>query len=295
MDKLLALKMFVETVDAKGFSSAARNLSVATSSVTRMVDSLESELGTVLLNRSTRQITISDAGMAYYMSARKILDSVVQADEKIKDSQDEPSGPLRVTVPTAFGRFVIAPHIGSFLHSHPRVDLDLVLSDEIIDLFTQRIDLSIRLGSPAPNEELVSRPLGLFRRLVVASPDYIKQYGRPQQPADLLQHQCLRFSSQLVWTFLSEDEELRIPVAGKLKTNNVEVIREIVLSGHGIALLPDWLIQQDINGGKMISLLTSYQVNPNSSSAAISALYLPNHRGSKRVNAFIDFVREIVK
>ncbi|MGI2001239.1 LysR family transcriptional regulator [Shewanella frigidimarina] len=287
--------MFVETVDAKGFSSAARNLSVATSSVTRMVDSLESELGTVLLNRSTRQITISDAGMAYYMSARKILDSVVQADEKIKDSQDEPSGPLRVTVPTAFGRFVIAPHIGSFLHSHPRVDLDLVLSDEIIDLFTQRIDLSIRLGSPAPNEELVSRPLGLFRRLVVASPDYIKQYGRPQQPADLLQHQCLRFSSQLVWTFLSEDEELRIPVAGKLKTNNVEVIREIVLSGHGIALLPDWLIQQDINGGKMISLLTSYQVNPNSSSAAISALYLPNHRGSKRVNAFIDFVREIVK
>ncbi|GGP70996.1 LysR family transcriptional regulator [Shewanella algicola] len=295
MDKLLALKMFVETVDAKGFSSAARNLSVATSSVTRMVDSLESELGTVLLNRSTRQITISDAGMAYYMSARKILDSVVQADEKIKDSQDEPSGPLRVTVPTAFGRFVIAPHIGSFLHSHPRVDLDLVLSDEIIDLFNQRIDLSIRLGSPAPNEELVSRPLGLFRRLVVASPDYIKQYGRPQQPADLLQHQCLRFSSQLVWTFLSEDEELRIPVAGKLKTNNVEVIREIVLSGHGIALLPDWLIQQDINGGKMISLLTSYQVNPNSSSAAISALYLPNHRGSKRVNAFIDFVREIVK
>ena len=295
MDKLLALKMFVETVDAKGFSSAARNLSVATSSVTRMVDSLESELGTVLLNRSTRQITISDAGMAYYMSARKILDSVVQADEKIKDSQDEASGPLRVTVPTAFGRFVIAPHIGSFLHSHPRVDLDLVLSDEIIDLFNQRIDLSIRLGSPAPNEELVSRPLGLFRRLVVASPDYIKQYGRPQQPADLLQHQCLRFSSQLVWTFLSEDEELRIPVAGKLKTNNVEVIREIVLSGHGIALLPDWLIQQDINGGKMISLLTSYQVNPNSSSAAISALYLPNHRGSKRVNAFIDFVREIVK
>ncbi|NCO71227.1 MULTISPECIES: LysR family transcriptional regulator [Shewanella] len=294
MDKLLALKMFVETVDAKGFSSAARNLSVATSSVTRMVDSLESELGTVLLNRSTRQITVSDAGMAYYMSARKILDSVLDADEQIKDSQDEASGPLRVTVPTTFGSFVIAPHIGRFLHQYPKLDLDLQLSDDITDLFTQRIDLSIRLGSAAPTEELISRPLGQFRRLVVASPEYIKQYGLPQQPADLLYHQCLRFSSQLVWTFLSEDEEQRIPIKGKLKTNNVEVIREVVLSGHGIALLPDWLIQQDINSGQMISLLTSYQVNPNSSSAAISALYLPNHRGSKRVNAFIDFIREIV-
>jgi DNA-binding transcriptional LysR family regulator len=294
MDKLLALKMFVETVDAKGFSSAARNLSVATSSVTRMVDSLESELGTVLLNRSTRQITVSDAGMAYYMSARKILDSVLDADEQIKDSQDEASGPLRVTVPTTFGGFVIAPHIGRFLHQYPKLDLDLQLSDDITDLFTQRIDLSIRLGSAAPTEELISRPLGKFRRLVVASPEYIKQYGLPQQPTDLLHHQCLRFSSQLVWTFLSEDEEQRIPIKGKLKTNNVEVIREVVLSGHGIALLPDWLIQQDINSGQMISLLTSYQVNPNSSSAAISALYLPNHRGSKRVNAFIDFIREIV-
>ncbi|QJR80151.1 LysR family transcriptional regulator [Alteromonas pelagimontana] len=298
MDKFLALKMFVATVDAKGFSQAARNLSVAPSTITRIVDALEAELGTVLLNRSTRQVTVSEAGMTYYVNARKIIDSVLEADELVKDSQEEVSGPLRVTVPMSFGRHVIAPHLGSFLHRHPKLDLDIVLTDDVVDLSTQRIDVSIRLGSVAPMEDLVSRKIGAFKRLVIASSVYIHQYGQPHEPADLLHHQCLRYdygNSQFMWTFLANKEEQRIPVKGKLKSNNVEVLHQVALGGQGIALLPEWLIRQDVIDGRLMQMLSTYQVSPNSASSAISAIYLPNHRGSKRTSAFIDFVTHLLK
>lgn len=298
MDKLLAMRMFVETVDAKGFSAAARKLDIATSSVSRMVDALEAELGTVLLNRSTRQVTVSEAGMAYYLSARHILDSVVEADTAIKDSQEEPSGPLRVSVPTAFGRSIIAPHLGRFLARYPRLELDITLTDEIVDLFAERVDLSIRLGSPAPMEEVISRPVGHFKRLVVASSEYLERCGEPQEPEALSSHECLRFNygaANQVWTFEKDGQQWRIPVQGRTKSNNIEVLQELARSGYGVALLPDWLAYSDVESGLLTQLFHDFTVNPNNASAAISALYLPNHRGSKRVKAFIEFISGILE
>lgn len=297
MDKLLALKMFVETVDARGFSAAARQLGVATSSVTRMIDALEAELGTVLLNRSTRQVTISDAGAAYYLRARKILDDLAEADATVMDSQDEPSGPLRVSVPTAFGRRVIAPHLGRFMARHPRLELDITLTDTVVDLFADRVDVSIRLGKPAAMDGVVCRPVSQFRRRVVASAHYLADHGQPQIPQDLAGHDCLRFNfgnPQQAWTFIADSGEVRVPVRGRFKSNNAEVLRELVLAGSGVALLPDWLVGQDIENGQLLELFAHMPAHPVNAKGHVSALFLPNHRGSRRVNAFIALIHEIL-
>ena len=297
MDKLLALKMFVQAVDSKGFSSAARQLGLATSSVTRMIDGLEAELGAVLLNRSTRQISLSDAGAAYYLKAREVLSAVAEADASVTDRGEVPAGHLRISVPVAFGRRLIAPHIASFLKCYPQLVLDMTLSDDIVELLGERVDLSIRLGSAAAMDGVVSRPVGHFRRRVVANAEYLKTRGFPEHPMDLLRHECMRFSygpKQQVWTFLNDGEETRVPVEGRFKSNNAEVLREVAMAGGGVALLPDWLVDDDIGCGQLTSLFESFVVNPNDASTAISALYLPNHRGSRRVNAFIDFISELL-
>ncbi|WP_336346670.1 LysR family transcriptional regulator [Pseudomonas monsensis] len=297
MDKLLALKMFVQAVDSKGFSSAARQLGLATSSVTRMIDALEAELGAVLLNRSTRQISLSDAGAAYYLKAREVLNAVAEADASVTDRGELPAGHLRISVPVALGRRLIAPHIASLLKRYPQLVLDMTLSDDIVELLGERVDLAIRLGSAAAMDGVVSRPVGHFRRRVVASAEYLNTRGFPKHPMDLVQHECLRFSygpKQQVWTFLKDGEATRVLIDGHFKSNNAEVLREVALAGGGVALLPDWLVDDDIGRGDLTSLFESFVINPNDASSAISALYLPNHRGSKRVNAFIDFVSELL-
>lgn len=297
MDKLLALKMFVEAVDAKGFSAAARQLGLATSSVTRMIDSLEAELGAVLLNRSTRQVTVSEAGAAYYLKARRILEDVADADAQISDRGEAPAGHLRISVPVELGRRCIAPHLGTLLARYPKLELDITLSDDIVDLIGERVDLSIRLGSAAPMDGVISRSIGHFKRWVVASPAYLATHGIPQTPMALLDHQCLRFNygaPQQVWTFVRDEEDIRVPIRGRMKSNNADVLREAALADVGIALLPNWLVDEDINTGRLTKLFEPFQVNPNSASAAISALYLPNHRGSRRVNAFIEFVTQVM-
>lgn len=182
MDKLLALKLFVATVDCRGFSAAARQLGLATSSVTRAVDGLERELGAVLLNRSPRQVTVTEAGTSYYLSARQILEQLAEADAAVSDGGDEPSGPLRVSAPVSFGRHRLSPRLGAWLQQYPRLELDLALTDEIVDLLGERVDVSIRLGVPAPMDGVVARPLGQFRRRVVASPAYLAQRGTPGHP-----------------------------------------------------------------------------------------------------------------
>ena len=293
MDKLSALRAFTEVAETGGFSKAARKLELATSSVTRSVDGLEESLGTVLLNRTTRQVTLSDAGTTYYVRAKKILEDVAEADALVTDRGAEPTGPLRVSVPVEFGRQCISPHLGAFLAKYPKLELDLTLSDAISDLVSERFDLAIRLGTAAPNAALVSRPLGSFSRFVVASHGYLTAFGTPREPCELTAHQCLRFSygsDQQVWTFCCGKSQIKVAVTGRLKTNNSEVLREAALNGSGIALLPSWLVLPSIQSGQLTKLFEDYEVNPNDSQSLVTALYLPNHRGSKRVNAFIDLL-----
>ena len=298
MDKLLAMKMFCATVDAQGFSAAARRLGVATSSVTRLVDALESELGTTLLNRSTRQVSLTEAGARYYARAKEIFDALEEADASVADRGDEPVGVLRLCLPVEFGRRVIAPHLGPFLARHPSLELDIDMSDRLDDLLDGRYDLSIRLGDPSPNDELVCRQLGRFQRWLVASPEYLASRDPLLHPEQLLQQACLRFrygQKARAWRLQRADEALELEVSGPLRSANADLLREAALAGSGIALLADWLVREDVAAGRLQRLFADWQVSPGTANDSINALYLPNHRGSRRVNAFIGFCEGLLK
>ncbi|MGZ0714784.1 LysR family transcriptional regulator [Pseudomonas palleroniana] len=297
MDKLLALKMFVETVRCGGYSSAARKLGLSTSSVTRQVAGLESELGASLLNRTTRNTSVTASGQAYFEKAVVILDAVDEADATVADRGTEIQGHLRASVPVEFGRRIIAPHLGRLLERHPGLEISLSLSDRVSDLISERIDVSVRLGSSMVNEDVVSKKVGNFQRWVVASPEYLAQTGLPRHPSDLLNHQCLRFdygAAHHDWTFQGDEDTLRLSVQGRLQSNNADILREAALAGGGVALLADWLVRDDVGRGHLTRVLEQYEVNPGTASTGINALYLPNHRGSRRINVFIAFLEEIL-
>ncbi|MGU7772617.1 LysR family transcriptional regulator [Burkholderia sp. MR1-5-21] len=296
MDKFSALRAFVEVAEAGGFSSAGRRLDLAASSVVRAVDALEASLGTVLLNRTTRQVTLSDAGAVYYARAKQLLEDLADADALVADRGDEPSGPLRVSVPVVYGIRCITPHVSAFLARYPKLDLDIQLTDQRVDLVVDRIDVAIRLGEAAPSADVVARQLSTLRRYVVASHNYLDAHGTPATPTELVDHSCLRFQfggDQQTWTFADAHGTTKVIVSGRLKSNHTEVLRDAALDGAGIALLPDWLVDADIQSGRLRKLFEQYDVTPDTARSVISALYLPNQRGSKRVTAFIDFVASL--
>ncbi|WP_416637679.1 LysR substrate-binding domain-containing protein [Pseudomonas sp. OHS18] len=297
MDKLLALQAFVETVRSGGFSAAGRSLGVATSSVTRLVSSLEAELQSVLLNRSTRQVGVTEAGQAYFERAVAILEALAEADAAVCDAGSQARGRLSVSVPVEFGRRLIAPHLGCLLERHPQLEVNLRLSDDVVDLLGERVDVAVRLGSTLVSDDVVSLGVGQFQRWLVASPVYLARSEPVDAPQALLAHECLRFdygTASQRWQFTAAGEAQQVAVRGRLQSNNADVLREAALAGQGVALLADWLVRDDVAGGRLLRLLEPYDISPGSASGAISVLYLPNQRGSRRVAAFVEFLRELL-
>ncbi|QXH33733.1 LysR family transcriptional regulator [Pseudomonas muyukensis] len=297
MDKLLAIKAFMATVEARGFSAAARKLGVATSSVSRLVDALEQDLGASLFNRSTRQVSLTEAGAGYYQRARDIVEALADADASVADRGEAPVGVLRLCLPVEFGRRVIAPHLGAFLARHPGLELDIDLSDRFDDLLEGRYDLTIRLGEPAPSDELVCRRLGHFQRWLVASPAYLAARAPLQQPQQLADCACLRFrygQAARPWRLRQGQQTLELNVAGPLRSANADLLREAAIAGSGVALLADWLVRGDVEAGRLHRLFADWEVSPGIASTGINALYLPNHRGSRRVMAFVAFCEALL-
>lgn len=297
MDKLMALKAFVETVRCGGFSAAGRSLGVATSSVTRLVSSLETELQSVLVNRSPRQVSVTEAGQAYFTRAVAILEALEEADAAIADRGSQARGRLNVSVPVEFGRRLIAPHLGRLLERHPQLEVNLRLSDDVVDLLGERVDVAVRLGSTLVSDDVVSLGVGQFQRWLVASPVYLARSEPVDTPQALLAHECLRFdygTASQRWQFTAAGEAQQVAVRGRLQSNNADVLREAALAGQGVALLADWLVREDVAGGRLLRLLEPYDISPGSASGAINVLYLPNQRGSRRVAAFVEFLRELL-
>jgi len=293
MDMLASLEAFITVVEEGGFAPAGRKLALATSSVTRQIDGLEKVLGTQLLTRSTRSVALTAAGHVYFEHAVRILNDLEYANQEARDQTGEPRGVLRISLPVSFSRLHIAPLLTPFSRRYPLISLDLTFTDEVVDLVEKRLDLTVRLGKvDSPN--LIARKLLSQRRCVCASPDYLSAQGSPAVPADLENHNCLIFSyssGKTKWYFKGKSQ-VAIDVKGTLKCNNSEILREAVLSGYGIALLPDWLIDKDIQEGKLIRLLPDWraEVNDGEDDSAIYALYHPTRRNTKKVKVFVDFL-----
>jgi DNA-binding transcriptional LysR family regulator len=303
MDRFAELKTFCVVAASSGFSPAARQLGLATSSVTRLVDALEQRLGVVLLNRSTRNVTLTDAGRAYYESALGILEQLEAADEAVSDRAGDLGGVLRVAAPVTFATMYIAPILPELRARHPRLALELRLSDTAVNLIDESIDLAIRIGGLDPQANLVARRLAGHQRVLCASPDYLARRGMPRQPAELTGHDCLQFAfadNRRTWRLRCNDcasnageEDMpveEIAVNSVVQADNGELLRQAALSGLGVAMLARWLVQADLRAGRLVRILREYDVNPGPMDVGLYALYQPNRRGSQKIRAFVELL-----
>lgn len=297
MDQLAAMRSFVKVVEAEGFSEAARQLNLAVSSVTRQVNALEEMLNTQLLNRSTRSVTLTLQGSKYYGKVVQILQDVEAANLSVTEHGDVPRGILRASLPVAFGRMHIAPLLNQFLAQYPEIKLDLRLSDGLANLVEEDLDLVIRIGNlDRSSDNLILRKLASHQRLVCGSPDYFEQHSIPAHPDELANHNCLCFTYATgyeIWRFKRQEEICEVKVSGSLTVNSADVLRQACLDGIGLILMPTWLINEDIQAGRLQAVLTDFQFHPQANlDIGIYALYLPNRRHSLRVQVFIDFLTQ---
>jgi DNA-binding transcriptional LysR family regulator len=290
VDLFASMNAFVAVVDDGAFTKAARRLGVAASSVARQVDSLEAHLQATLLNRSTRSVTLTDTGQVYYDNAVRILQELTEANNEATNEVERPNGLLRVSLPVAFAQLYIVPYLREFLDTYPLVELDINLTDQVVNLVDDRTDLAIRIGNVEP-PTLISRRLCSSRRVVCATPGYLVQAGTPASPEDLRGHNCLPFSysrSNGSWKFTNGASSCSVRVKGNLKANSSILLREAALAGCGVALLPLWLVHGDLQRGDLVAILGNWDVTP-SIPGEVYAVYLPNRKASTKVRAFIDF------
>ncbi|SFH61965.1 DNA-binding transcriptional regulator, LysR family [Collimonas sp. OK307] len=291
MDRFAALKAFTLVGHTGGFSSAARELGLATSSVTRLIDALEEQIGTPLLNRSTRRVTLTETGRIYYEKALQILADLDEADNVAAARASEPSGLLRVSAPVTFTNLHISPLLPGLTQRYPKLQLDMRLSDATVNLVDEAIDVAIRIGTIEEQPNLIARKLSPHERYICASPVYLAQNGSPILPEDLCGFNCLQFAyaaGRQVWRLQSGTRIDEVQVSGNLSVNNSETLREAALGGMGLALLPDWLVDRDILDGKLVRVMDKFHVNPGAMDVGIYALYQANRRGSSKIKAFVD-------
>ncbi|WP_312513665.1 LysR substrate-binding domain-containing protein [Massilia sp.] len=312
MDRFAELKTFCTVAACGGFSPAARQLGLATSSVTRLADALEARLGAILLNRSTRSVTLTDAGRAYHEQALRILEQLDAADDLVTDGARGLGGVLRVAAPVTFAALHIAPILPLLRARHPGLNLDLRLSDSDANLVDESIDVAIRIGGLDPQANLVARRLAGHERVLCASPAYLAARGTPRLPADLGRHDCLQFAfdgARRVWRLRrlsapaqasssspvpaqSEAQVEEIAVNAVILANNGELLRQGALAGLGVAMLARWLVERDLRAGTLVAVMGDYQVNPGPMDVGLHALYPASRRGSHKIRVFVDLLAE---
>lgn len=297
MDRFAELKTFCAVAAGGGFSAAARQLGLATSSVTRLVDALEQRLGAILLNRSTRSVTLTDRGRIYYEQAMQVMEQLDAADDSVLDNASELRGVLRVAAPVTFAAMYLAPVLSALRTRHPQLLLDLRLSDTAANLIDESIDVAIRIGSLEAHPHLIARRLTGHQRVLCASPAYLARRGTPLLPADLAGHDCVQFrfaDNRCIWRLRHADDAPieEIPIHAVIQANNGELLRQVALNGMGVAMLADWLVQDDLAAGRLVRVLGGFQVNPGLMDVGLHALYLSNRRGSHKILAFVDLLAE---
>ena len=297
MDYFGAMKSFVRCVDLGSFSKAAEESGMKVSTVSRHISALEEDLGAALFNRTTRRLNLTEAGQTFYQHATQILADVDAARQSTSSLNAGPNGLLRIHIPGAFGRRHVMPHMTDFLSAYPDIRLDATLTDTPVDVIETGADVAVRFGSLA-DSSLIARRLVLQRRLLVATPAYLARKERPTIPDDLHGHECLFFAltaASNAWYHRPLDDpqspSTAIALAGNLRSNDQDALRAAVLDDLGIALLPTWLIGDDVQAGRLTPLLTDREwlIAPGAE-RMIWAIYPPKKVVPPKVRAFLDFL-----
>ena len=289
MNQLGDLEIFARVVTSGSMSAAARTLSVKPAMVSKSIKRLEERLGVRLFQRTTRQISLTEAGQGFYARVLAILAGVEEAEAFAMGRGTRMQGILKISAPTSFGRMHIAPHLMRFMERNPDLAVNLILSDDYTDIIGGGFDLAIRIGEPH-DSSLVARRLASVRRVLCATPAYLARHGTPATLADLRDHICLRPHNNDAWKLVGAEGPITFRPEGRLITNSSEVIREAVLSGMGIALRSTWDVGPELKSGKLVQVLPWIEGSRNITLAAVypSRQFLPT-----KVRAFIDFLTDL--
>jgi len=294
MDVLRAMGLFVRIVDTGSLTAAANECDLSSTMVGNHLQALEDRLGTRLLNRTTRRQSLTEFGKVYYDRCVEILALVGDAEALALETQTVPKGRLRVTAPVAFGTVRLMPSLAEYGRLFPKVELDVVITDAVVDLAEEGFEAAIRLGN-LPDADLVARPLASYRLTICGAPAYLAARGEPLNPEDLGRHDCLAYSyssrsewrsAQAVWRMTGPDGEISIPFGARLQTDSAEGLRRAALAGMGLVMLPEIVVSEDIASGRLVRLLLDYTppIRP------MTLLYLRDRRMSPKLRSFVDFV-----
>ena len=289
MDRLTEMEAFATVVDQGGFTDAAKKMGISKSAVSKHVSSLESRLGARLLNRTTRRVSPTEIGLAYYDRARRVLNDAGEADALVTAMQSAPSGMLRVSVATDFGVNHLSPVLGDFLHSYPDITVNMVLNNRYVELISEGFDLAIRVGE-LEDSSLRARKLCETNKRMIAAPEYFRQFGRPQKIDDLNEHKLLHYSNQAsgnVWKVTAPSGEKRqVRTAGSLTVNDGQSLLNAAIGGLGIAYLPSFLYAEPLRQGLLEDVIPELPMEVQ----GIYAIYPPGRYTQPKVRAFIDFL-----
>ena len=289
MDRLKQIEAFAGVAIRGSLSAAARVEGVTPAIIGRRIDALEARLGVRLLLRTTRKLTLTFEGQAFLEDCQKLLDDLANAEAAVSLGGVQAAGYLKVSAPAGFGRQHVAPLVGDFMRANPGVRVNLDLSDRLVDLINENIDCAIRIGE-LTDSSLVSVRLGEMRRMVVASPAYLVEYGVPRTPADLARHNCLSLGQQRGWAFRDPDggEVDTLKVGGTFECNDGAVLHEWALAGRGLAWRSLWEVGRDLKEGRLTSVLDAWQAPP----MGIYAVFPQRRHLPLRVRLFIDLLKE---
>ena len=289
MDRIAAMKVFVKVVELGSFARAAERMNLSTSAASRQIADLETHLDTRLLNRTTRKISLTEPGRAYHERCLQLLADIDEAEQAAQAGRASPRGTLRVTCSVNFGLHHLAPLLGPFQKKHPDVQLDISLSDRMVDIVEEGFDLAIRIGE-SRSTSVIARKLGETRMVCCAAPAYLKQHGTPKTPQQLTGHNCLLYeylNPRNEWRFTGPDQrEHKVRVFGTTQTNNGDLLATVAAQGLGICCEPDFIVAAHLAAGRLKRILPGFEAPVTS----IHAVFPSRRHLSAKVRTFVDFL-----
>lgn len=289
MNVMGAIPVFVAVAETQGFAAASQKLGITKSAVSKRISALEADLGVRLFHRSTRSVTLTEAGAIFLEHAAQAEGAARDAEAAVTALQKQPTGQLRVNVPMSFGRLHIAPLIPGFLKAYPDIDVDLSMEDRVVDLIGDGFDLALR-GGTLPDSALVARRLLPLKACLVASSDYLEAHGTPRQPEDLPSHATLHYTlsrDPQEWVLRSGKRVVHVKTKSRYRASNSEALREAALQGTGIARLPTFICGADLRSGRLIHVLPEYTPPEHS----LYAVFPQRRHIPQKVRAFVDHIQ----
>ncbi len=288
MNRMDCDRMFVAVIDTGSFAAAAAKLHTSAGQASKLVSKLEAELGVRLLNRTTRALSLTEVGQAYFARIRDLLDELDALDLSVRSASQTPRGRLRITTPLNFGSVQLAPILNTFAKMYPEILLDVQLSDRVANLVDEGFDAAIRIGRPS-DSSLIARKLSETSVVCVATPEYLEERGTPKIPDDLVGHDCIidsNFRDPYVWKFLQDGVAKSVPVKGRLQYSNGNACLVAAEQGLGIARIPDFLTDESCTGGRLVQVLADFQDEP----MGIYVMYPPTRHLATKVRVLVDYL-----